>query len=133
MSRRQAFRAAAVLGSACIAVSGCASSAEAPDASVVPSLPFAVHDGETTGMEVELEGTLELIDGCLVIRDEGGYVAPLVLPRTATWDGERLGLGSRLVEVGEEITVGGGEYPREAALELGLPKTCPDGHAFYVG
>lgn len=88
-----------------VALVGCA----APEPADQPLATYAPGTGPSA-MDALFTGTVDLIDGCLVIRDEttDELVVPIFADRDVEWDGAALTYQGRRHEVGDSITIGGG-------------------------
>src|SRR5690606_5971341 len=80
------------------------------------------------GTAPELEGTLDLQDGCLVVlpAHDGTQepVVPVVPVVATTWDGTTLTVNASSAAVGEEISLGGGFHARPPDGAF-VPESCP--------
>lgn len=103
-------------------------------------VPYAYHlQTERGGSDALLEGTLELVDDCLVVVPSfEGWEEPVVpvLPiASTTWDGERLTVSGERAAIGGSISLGGGYTDRADVADF-LPAPCPTGgddRYFVVG
>lgn len=96
----------------------------------------AVYDpsGGPGGFAALLAGTLERVDGCVVVRDDGtgGAVAGAadsvpVFPRGVHWDGDALVVGGTSYRLGDHVELGGGvlaEPGASASLAADVPPAC---------
>jgi hypothetical protein len=93
----------------------------------------AVYDpsGGPGGFAALLAGTLERVDGCVVVRDDstGGRAADSVpvLPRGVHWDGDALVVMGTTYRLGEHVEFGGGvlaEVGAPAPLAADVPAAC---------
>ena len=122
---------AGVVGTVMLALAltaGCGGSTPAPAPTDV-----AVYDpsGGPGGFAALLAGTLERVDGCVVVRDDGtgGAVADSVpvFPRGVHWDGDALVVGGTTYRLGEHVEFGGGvlaEAGESASLAADVPAAC---------
>ena len=119
----------AVVGMMVLALTaGCGGSSPAPAPTDV-----AVYDpsGGPGGFAALLAGTLERVDGCVVVRDDstGIRVADSVpvFPRGVHWDGDALVVGGTKYRLGEHVEFGGGvlaEVGESAPLAADVPAAC---------
>lgn len=90
--------------------------------------PFGTFewDSQAAAPGAEIDGTLQLVDGCLMVGSDWGEDYPLVLPNIATWDSETqtVTIEDQSFTVGEHVSWGGGYGMAEFADSL--PPSCPD-------
>ena len=106
-----------------------------------PDGPVALYDwNDGAAVQALLEGTLEMRDGCLVVKPAwdappDAFVVPAFPRKYAVWDATRevLTFGGVDYEMGDAIAAGGGWGP--PSDETDLPSACePDayGDVIYV-
>lgn len=93
-----------------------------------PEDPLARHDwveGDVA-MQMLLEGTLEIDNGCLVVRaDETGDEFVVAFPRSLVeWDASAgvLTYGGVEYRIGDHVTMGGGGVP--VSTDVDIPEAC---------
>ncbi|PVU81914.1 hypothetical protein DDP54_01515 [Cellulomonas sp. WB94] len=120
----------AVVGMMVLALTaGCGGSTPAPAPTDV-----AVYDasgGGPGGLAALLAGTLERVDGCVVVRGDGIDMAKdveyvPVFPLGVHWDGDALVVQGTKYRLGEHVQFGGGTLSEESASTLAaeLPVAC---------
>ena len=81
-------------------------------------------------MAALLDATLELGDGCVMVRSlSGPEVFVPIFPETARWQDGALHLSGEVYLPGDRISVGGGEINQvvsEVDDRLPFPEGCPD-------
>ncbi len=81
--------------------------------------------GVRVSADALLIGTLELIDGCLLVnRGSGELVVPVFSEASATWEGGALTTGQGRLEVGVDVGFGGG-LAGDVRSDLSIPSSCP--------
>ena len=88
-------------------------------------------DGSSYSFTALLNGTLTLHNDCLAL-DE----IPMIFPKDAsTWDGETLTVGETKVQLGDELSLGGGISPASTLKENhreDVLEKCGDGETISV-
>ena len=119
---------------ACVALSGCASSAEttSPPFSSSPTVAIATVDGtEITGTDTARhDGVLTVVDGCLTL---DGDTLLVFVDNQVTWDGETLTWGGDEFRVGDEVVLTGGEGVSPDAPAVSIPPGCDGLEQWGVG
>lgn len=99
---------------------------------VVEGGPVAyVEERSDEGMDALLEGTVEVSDSCVLVRDEFDqtWLPVFQRPRT-TWDGTTLTYGGNRYTDGSRIRLGGGGIDAQSADYV--PGECTFDEAFLV-
>lgn len=117
----------AVVGMMVLALTaGCGGSSPVPAPTDV-----AVYDptGGPGGFAALLAGTLERVDGCVVVRDDSTGIKDVdyvpVFPRGVHWDGDALVVGGTKYRLGEHVEFGGGTLSEQSASALAdVPAAC---------
>ena len=119
----------AVVGMMVLALTaGCGGSSPTPAPTDV-----AVYDptGGPGGFAARLAGTLERVDGCVVVRGDGIDMAKdveyvPVFPRGVHWNGDSLVVGGTKYRLGEHVEFGGSTLSEQSASALAadVPAAC---------
>ena len=108
---------------------GCAATVDVPQ-----SGPVAMYPQPNGGMDALLEGTLTVIEDCVVVTQSDGSIAVPVFPvGDASWDGDEGVLSWRGDEFreGDPISVGGG-FSDAALTAAYIPTSCAGTDTFAV-
>ncbi|RKN69085.1 hypothetical protein D7252_16870 [Microbacterium sp. CGR2] len=122
---------AVVVASLTLVVASCSA---APDPQPEPE-PLAVYSRTGYGMDALLEGTLRVVDGCVVVGSgESPTTIPMFPSDDAAWDAETDELiwkGERYGD-GDPISLGGGSVGTEGIEGSYLPEACKGDEIFLV-
>jgi hypothetical protein len=91
-----------------------------------PALPFGIYRGSWNGALAQLQGELDLHDGCLVVR-VGDTAIPVAFANEGTsWDAGRrqLRIDSHVFRPGEPVTFGGGSRSGDIDWLVPPPDSC---------
>lgn len=133
---------AVALGGAALLCAACSRGPQLP-ADLPTDVPYAYHLQTVAGGDgAELVGTLEMLDGCLVVIPEGGGivqpadpVVPILPIAVVDWDATTLEVNGERAAVGDRISLGGGYSTTRADADF-VPAGCPpasDENTFFVG
>lgn len=133
MPRSRPTRAVAVSGAVLLCVA-CGEASPSLPAELPTDVPYAYHLQTVEGSDLaQLEGTLDLLDDCLVVMPEYegvdepvDPVVPILPIAVVEWDGTTLEVNGERAAVGDRISLGGG-YAAQPPDGAFVPPSCPTG------
>ena len=132
---------ALILLAGSLALTGCSAAADEDGSARTPTAtadapaaesPVATYPGTRVGMDAALEGTLRLVDDCVVVGGAEGPYTVLVFPEEggATWNDGVLSWNGTDYRVGARVQFGGGAGTGHFSH---LPDGCVGLPSFLVG
>lgn len=92
---------------------------------------MATYPGTGVGFDAAIQGTLQLVDNCVVMGGEGSYVVP-VFPDASdvSWNDGVLTWNGNDYRAGEEVSFGGGGTASEDSY---IPEGCAGLPTILIG
>lgn len=131
---RSGWLAWAIIALGAVSLGGCtAAGRHAPTSPSEPTSPLSLFPAENGPilMDGALSGALAMVDGCFVVVREIGVVTVPVLPEaTTSHDGDVLISNGVRIEIGDQITFGGGALSE--GVEAFIPEACRGIGSFWI-
>jgi hypothetical protein len=123
------------------ALVGCSANDDAGEPQATPSAtadpeqssPLATYPPPRVGMDAALQGTLRLVDGCVVVEGtDGSFTVPIFPSGEASWRDGVLAWDGEEYSDGDTLFAGGGGGPSQQQ-DAYFPSGCAGLPSFLVG